>query len=139
MTQVQFQAQERERLETDLLFVGAGPATLACAIRLADLCETRGIPAPSMLMIEKASEIGGHQLSGAVIDTIALAELLPNFLEQGFPLEHEVNREYFYFLTERRAFRLPTPPPMWNRGNLVVSVSKLVPVPSKGYASHTRH
>ena len=59
---------ERERLDVDILFVSAGPATLGAAIHLADLCKAANVEAPAMLVIEKASDIGGHQLSGAVID-----------------------------------------------------------------------
>ena len=59
---------EGDRLEIDILFVGAGPATLASAIRVVDLCKEKGIDPPAMLVIEKASEIGEHQLSGAVMN-----------------------------------------------------------------------
>ncbi len=117
---------ERERLDVDLLFVGAGAATLAAVIRLADLCESRGVELPDIMVIEKAAQIGAHQLSGAVIDASGLRELMPDFRQQGFPLECEVTQEFVYFLTKRRALRLPPPPPMRNHGNLVVSLSKLV-------------
>ena len=79
-----------------------------------------------MLVIEKAAEVGGHQLSGAVVDPVALEELWPDFLDDGFPLEHRVDRERVYFLGRRFALRLPPPPPMRNHGNLVVSLSRLV-------------
>ncbi len=78
-------AVERERLETGVLFVGAGPATLSAAIRLVDLCRERGSDPPEMLVIEKASEIGEHQLSGAAIKPTAIAELIPDWKEKGFP------------------------------------------------------
>jgi electron-transferring-flavoprotein dehydrogenase len=80
---------ERERLETGVLFVGAGPATLSAAIRLVDLCRGRGIDPPGMLVIEKASEIGEHQLSGAVMKPTAIAELIPEWKEKGFPYDYE--------------------------------------------------
>jgi electron-transferring-flavoprotein dehydrogenase len=72
------QGIERERLDVDLLFVGAGPATLAAAIRLMDLCKARNIEPPSMLVIEKASALGEHQLSGAVMDPRGIEELIPD-------------------------------------------------------------
>ena len=118
---------ERERLDVDLLFVGAGAATLSSVIRLASLCRERELEMPSVLVIEKAAEIGGHQLSGAVIDPSGIRELFPDYASRGFPIQHEVTDEAVYFLTEKRAFRLPvTPPPMANHGNLVVSLSDVV-------------
>jgi electron-transferring-flavoprotein dehydrogenase len=117
---------ERERLEVDILFVGAGAANLTSAIVLHDLCAKSGTDMPEIMVIEKASEVGGHQLSGAVIDPRALRELWPDFLEKGFPLQYEVKSEYVYFFTEKRALRMPPPPPMANHGNLVVSLSDLV-------------
>jgi electron-transferring-flavoprotein dehydrogenase len=117
----------REVLEVDLLFVGAGTATLSAVIRLADLCREREIDMPSILVIEKAAEIGGHQLSGAVIDTTAIQELFPNYEDEGFPIQHRVTEESVYFLSEKRSLRLPiAPPPMANHGNIVLSASELV-------------
>jgi electron-transferring-flavoprotein dehydrogenase len=118
---------ERERLDVDILFVGAGPATLGAAIHLADLCKAANVEAPAMLVIEKASDLGGHQLSGAVIDTRGIEELMPDFKEKGFPVHHEVTSEAMYWLTEKRALRSPlTPPNFANHGNLVVSLSEVV-------------
>jgi electron-transferring-flavoprotein dehydrogenase len=118
---------QRERLDVDILFVGAGAATLSAAIRLADLCQQRGVEMPAIMVIEKAPEIGGHQLSGAVMDPIAIKELMPDFMQQGFPLQHEVTKEFVYILTEKRAIRSPlVPPPLQNHHNLVVSLSDLV-------------
>jgi electron-transferring-flavoprotein dehydrogenase len=118
---------ERDRLDVDILFVGAGPANLAAAIHLADQCQARGVELPSILVIEKAEEIGGHQLSGAVIYPIGIAELIPEYREKGFPLEYEVTRDSVYFLTAKNAIKFPIPPPQFaNHGNLVCSISKLV-------------
>jgi electron-transferring-flavoprotein dehydrogenase len=97
-------AVERERLETGVLFVGAGPATLSAAIRLVDLCRERGIDPPEMLVIEKASEIGEHQLSGAVMKPTAIAELIPEWKAKGFPTLR-VHKHAVYFFTKRRAIR----------------------------------
>jgi electron-transferring-flavoprotein dehydrogenase len=120
-------AVERERLDVDLLFVGAGPGTLGAAIRLADLCEEKGIEPPMMLIIEKASEVGEHQLSGAVMDQRGIEDLIPDYKEKGFPYHHEVTWDAMYWLTSR--FKLPspiTPPNFANHGNLVISLSEVV-------------
>lgn len=118
---------ERERLEIDILFVGGGPATLASAIRLVDLCKEKGIEAPAMLVIEKGPEIGEHQLSGAVMNPRAIHELVPNFKEKGFPFHYEVTKDSFLWFTRKRAIRSPiTPPQFSNRGNLVISLSDVV-------------
>jgi electron-transferring-flavoprotein dehydrogenase len=118
---------ERERLDVDILFVGAGPATLAAAIHLVDLCKAQNVEVPAMLVIEKASELGEHQLSGAVMDPRGIQELVPDFKEQGFPMHHEVTWDAMYFLTEKRALRSPiTPPNFANHGNLVISLSEVV-------------
>ena len=118
---------ERDRLDFDILFVGAGASTLASVIHLADLCAKSGTELPEIMVIEKSAEVGGHQLSGAVMDPVALRELMPDFMEQGFPLQHECDWDAVYFLTEKRALRSPlTPPMLANHGNLVVSLSDMV-------------
>ena len=118
---------ERERLDVDILFVGAGPATLASVIRLADLCKKHEVEMPAVLMVEKAPSLGGHQLSGSVMDPRAIKELIPDFLDQGFPFHYEVGKELVYLLTRKRALRLPmVPPQMANHGNLVISLSDVV-------------
>jgi electron-transferring-flavoprotein dehydrogenase len=121
------EAVERERLDVDILFVGAGPATLSAAIRLADLCRERGVDPPAMLVIEKASEIGEHQLSGAVMDPKGIQELIPDWKENGFPLHHEVTWDAMYWLTRKRALPSPlTPPNFANHGNFVISLNEVV-------------
>ena len=120
-------AVERERLDVDILLVGAGPATLATAIRLADLCRRGGGEMPAMLVIEKASELGEHQLSGAVMDPIGIRELSPDFGERGFPTHHEVTWDAMYWLTPKLKLVSPiTPPNFQNHGNLVVSLNEVV-------------
>jgi len=123
---------ERERLDADVLIVGAGPAGLACALHLARLIrqhnESGGKPELStegIYVLEKGRDIGAHQLSGAVLDPRALAELAPEFAKTA-PLDTPVNDDAAYFLTASRAWKLPiTPPPLRNHGNYIVSVSKL--------------
>ncbi len=119
---------ERERLDVDILFVGAGAASMGAVIRLADLCKERGVELPSVLVIEKAEEIGGHQLSGAMMDPIALTELMPDFLEQGFPYHYQCTKDYTWILTKNgRCFTAPiTPPPFMNKGNYAISLSDTV-------------
>ncbi|MBI2266056.1 MAG: electron transfer flavoprotein-ubiquinone oxidoreductase [Armatimonadetes bacterium] len=78
-------------------------------------------------VIEKGSELGSHSLSGAVMDPIALSELIPDFQKKGAPLEASVSGDEILYLTETGKFALPfTPPPMRNHGNWLVSLNKLV-------------
>lgn len=110
----------RERMEYDVLIVGAGPAGLAAAIRLKQLR-----PATSVCVIEKGSEVGAHILSGAVFEPRALDELLPDWRQRGAPLLTPAIDDRFILLTQRRAWRLPTPTPMRNHGNYIVSLGNL--------------
>ena len=130
-------AIERETLEMDVLLVGAGPANLACALRLSELIAANNERAErsgakrleeiNIAVIEKASEIGAHQLSGAVLDPISLRELIPDFENEGAPLEAPVGEERVYFLSEHGKIPMPIlPPPLRNHGNYVVSLNKLV-------------
>jgi electron-transferring-flavoprotein dehydrogenase len=130
-------SNERETLEMDVLLVGAGPANLACALQLSKLIAAHNEVAKqsgaktldeiSIGVIEKASEIGAHQLSGAVLDPISLRELIPDFASEGAPLEAPVGEEHVYFLSGRGKIPMPIlPPPLRNHGNYVVSLNKLV-------------
>jgi len=129
---------ERESLEMDVVFVGAGPANLSGALHLARLVavhdeavargEREGEPLGEVqiAVIEKGAAVGSHILSGAVMDPRALKELIPDFVEQGAPLESPVKEDFFLYLTEKRAIRSPiTPPPLRNHGYYIVSLNKL--------------
>jgi electron-transferring-flavoprotein dehydrogenase len=115
---------EREFMEYDVVIVGAGPSGLACAIRFKQLCAERGHDL-SVCVLEKGSEVGAHILSGAVIEPRALTELIPDWKERGAPLHTPAREDRFLYLTEQRAFRLPTPPQMHNEGNYIVSLGNL--------------
>ncbi len=118
------EAIERESMEVDVLVVGAGPAGLAAAIRLRQLASAAGTDL-SVCVLEKGSEVGAHILSGAVLEPRALEELLPDWKERGAPLATEAREDVFLYLTEKRAFRLPVPPQMHNRGNYIVSLGRV--------------
>src|SRR6266571_5223933 len=129
---------ERESLEMDVVFVGAGPANLSGALHLARLAaehneavasekrEGKSLGEIQIAVIEKGSSVGAHILSGAVMDPRGLAELMPDFIEQGAPLEAPVKEDYFLYLTQKRAIRSPlTPPPLKNHGYYIVSLNRL--------------
>ena len=114
---------QREVMDYDVVIVGAGPAGLSAAIRVKQLS-----PETSVCILEKGSEVGAHILSGAVVDPIALNELIPDWKEKGAPLKTEVKQDRFYVLGKAGALRIPNflmPPLMSNHGNYAVSLGNV--------------
>ncbi len=115
---------ERESIDFDVLFVGGGPASLAGAIKLMQLAKEKNLEL-EVALIEKGAEIGSHALSGAVMDPIALIELMPDYADKGCPVEATVRGDEFYYLTETSAIPMPfVPKPMHNKGSLIISLSR---------------
>ena len=121
---------ERETLDVDVLFVGAGPANLAGAYHLGKLVQRHNETAEqtlevSIAVLEKGKEIGSHAISGAVVDPRALRELFPDDWRHA-PFEGAVEDEKLLWMTARRALSMPIPPPLENEGKYVASIGKLL-------------
>jgi electron-transferring-flavoprotein dehydrogenase len=132
-------ARERDVLEVDVLFVGAGPASLGGAIRLAQLYQQHNqavqagersgpqLSTENILVIDKAKNVGDHGISGAVLDPRSMRELFGDFLGAGCPVESPVTSDAFWLLSKSERVRAPfMPPPLSNKGKYVASLNKIV-------------
>ena len=116
--------QQRESMEYDVVIVGAGPSGLSTAIRLKQIN-----PETNVCIVEKASEVGAHILSGNVFGTRALDELLPDWKNmEDCPLKTKVTKEKLLFLFEKSHITVPSfllPPVQHNKGNYIASLANM--------------
>jgi electron-transferring-flavoprotein dehydrogenase len=129
--------EEREIMDVDVLFIGGGIACLSGALHLSNLIrkynemveehgQGKKLEDITIALLEKGTDIGAHSISGAIMDPIALKELVPDFIDKGAPLEGEITKEEVSLLTKNGRIRSPViPPPLNNHGNYIVSLSKL--------------
>ncbi len=123
--------ENEEAVPMNVVFVGGGPAGLSGAIELARLIKKDNEAGGSLGeveigVLEKAENLGGHSLSGAVVNPRALKELFPELKMEDFPLRTPVTGDSVYYMTEKGQFKMPTPPTMHNKGNYVASICEVV-------------
>ena len=115
----------REKMNYDLVIVGAGPSGLSAAINFKKLCKKNNKDF-SVCIVEKGSEVGAHILSGAILEPRALNELIENWRDiENCPVKIPVKKESLKFLTKSNSFNIPsifTPPVMHNKGNFIISL-----------------
>lgn len=128
MTLSNTEPKPRESMEVDIVIVGAGPSGLSAAIKLMQLAKDVDKDL-SVIVLEKSAEVGGHILSGAVIDPIALTALIPDWQEKGAPLNVPVKQDKMFLMGMSGLLRIPNfllPPLMHNHGNYIVSLGNVV-------------
>src|SRR5262249_34257199 len=102
------QPQGDDVVPLDVVFVGAGPAGLSAAIELAKLAkQDPSVGSIEIGVLEKAASLGGHSLSGAVVNPRAFKELFPDLKDSDFPFRKPVTSEKVYMLTESGKIRIP--------------------------------
>ena len=111
----------REKMNFDVLIIGAGPSGLSAGIKLAQLAKQNNKEL-NICIVEKGSEVGAHILSGAVLDPQSLNELIPNWRKKKSPLITEAKTDQFLLFTKNSSYKLPTPPQMRNDGNYIISL-----------------
>jgi electron-transferring-flavoprotein dehydrogenase len=119
----------RETLELDVLFVGAGPANLSAAIKLKQLINEHNARnqtalEPEIGIIEKGKYVGAHSLSGAILDPVALKELMPDYIERGCPIQSDISSSSLKYLTPTSAIPIPfTPKSFTDKSGHIISLS----------------
>ena len=111
----------REKMNFDVLIIGAGPSGLSAGIKLAQLAKQNNKKL-NICIVEKGSEVGAHILSGAVLDPQSLNELIPTWRKKKSPLITEAKTDQFLLFTKNSSYKLPTPPQMRNDGNYIISL-----------------
>jgi len=118
---------ERETMKVDVLIIGAGPAGLSASIRLMQLAKEKSCQL-SVCVLEKSSEVGGHILSGAIFDPIALEELIPDWRDKNSPLNTPITKSNHSILTKTSHIPIPhflMPPMLSNKGCFTLSLGNL--------------
>ncbi len=114
---------KHEIMDFDIVIVGAGPAGLAAAIRLAQLSQSQQHNL-SICVLEKGATVGAHSLSGAILEPSALTELIPDWSQKQAPINIAVSEDRFLYLTKKQAYHLPMPSSMKNNGNFIISLNQ---------------